>query len=92
MATDGFKPLGMVIRELRTERGITGNVLAQEAGLSPAYLSDIELSKRLPPPETIHHIAVALNIGPQSLLWRWFCHHVGKRMAREAAAYAGYED
>ena len=48
-----------LIRELRQNRNLTLQALAERAGLSVSYLSEIELGKKQPSLETIDRLAKA---------------------------------
>ena len=53
---------GNPVRIWRGHRGLSGKALAERAGLSPAYLSQIETGKREGTLEAMRNIALALNI------------------------------
>lgn len=59
--------LGLAIRELRKERGLTQIALASKAELSQTALSQIEKGKR-PGKNTLKKISTALSI-PESLIY-----------------------
>lgn len=59
--------LGLAIRELRKERGLTQITLASKAELSQTALSQIEKGKR-PGKNTLKKISTALSI-PESLIY-----------------------
>ncbi len=50
------------IRQLREERGLTVNGLANLAGISQSYLRDIELGNKKPTVEYLEYICEALKI------------------------------
>ncbi|MEJ2587659.1 MAG: XRE family transcriptional regulator [Deltaproteobacteria bacterium] len=54
--------IGRRIRQLRIERMLTQEALAQEAGLTKGYLSKIENSKNSPPVSTLLSLAKALGV------------------------------
>ena len=54
--------LGLKVRNLRSRRGETLRTLADRAGLSVSYLSEIEKGKKYPKPETLMRLAQALEI------------------------------
>lgn len=54
--------IGKRITELRKERNITTNKLANKAGISQSYLRDIELGKKNPTVEMLSYVCYALNI------------------------------
>ena len=55
---DGGNP----VRIWRGHRGLSGRALAQAAGISPSYLSQIETGKREGPLNVMKRLAEALNI------------------------------
>jgi transcriptional regulator with XRE-family HTH domain len=58
----GMKSLGERIKELRDAADLSLRDLGKQAGgLSPVFLSDIELGRRFPSEEALTHIARALN-------------------------------
>ena len=61
---DGISP----IRAWRKYRHIKMNELAQKAGISPAYLSQIENGKRNPTIDTLKAIARELNLEVEILI------------------------
>jgi transcriptional regulator with XRE-family HTH domain len=56
-----MKSLGERIRELRDEKDLSLRELCKKAGISPAFLSDIELSRRYPSAQVLRAIAKALG-------------------------------
>jgi transcriptional regulator with XRE-family HTH domain len=56
------------IRDLRRDRRLTQEALAEKAGLSVGAIKQIETGKRWPRPETIEAIARALGTGQSVLL------------------------
>ena len=56
-----MKNLGERIRELRDEKDLSMRELAKRAGISSAYLSDIEFDKRHPSDDVMHRLADALD-------------------------------
>ena len=54
--------LGVKLRSLRQERGLGLKELAQKAGLSVSYLSEIEQGKKYPKPGKIVDLSVALGV------------------------------
>lgn len=54
--------LGRAIRELRTERGLSQEAVALDAGMEPSWLSHIESGRRNPAWSTVQRIAVALGV------------------------------
>lgn len=61
------KLLGLRIKELRKQRGLTQEVLAEIAGIETASLSNIEIGNRYPTPENLDSLAKALNVLPCEL-------------------------
>jgi transcriptional regulator with XRE-family HTH domain len=57
------------VRELRTERGLSQEKLAEEAGIHRTYLGGIELGLRNPSLRNIGRIAQALSV-PVSVLFQ----------------------
>jgi transcriptional regulator with XRE-family HTH domain len=70
----GELTFGQSVRVRREETGRSLRSVAQEAGISAAYLSDIELSRRQPPPAAmVRKLAKALGVDTDSLqriAWR----------------------
>ena len=54
--------IGERIKELRVEKGITVNRLANIAGISQSYLRDIELGNKQPTVEYLSYICDALDV------------------------------
>lgn len=63
-----MKTLGEVIREIRKQRGLSLRSLAREAGISAAYLSDMERRQRYPAEGVLKSIAEALGTTAQALI------------------------
>ena len=59
--TDVKSELGRVIKQLRNQRGITQQDLAEKALLHRTYVSDIERGARNPSLETLVRLAAALQ-------------------------------
>ena len=69
MARDAMHPFGSLLRKLRREREITLQELAEKVRKTPAYLSQLETSKRHPPKEDlINLLAEGLGTSPDDLL------------------------
>ena len=49
------------MRDVRTKRGVTQEALAQLAGMSEAYISNMENGMKVPSLTTIIRLAVALD-------------------------------
>ena len=56
------------IRVWRDHRGLTGRALAEQAGIAPAYLSQIETGKREGTVETLKALAAALGVMVDDLI------------------------
>src|SRR4051812_12570253 len=63
-----YEALGRAIRVLRTERGMERKDLAQAAGLSYPYVSEIETGKKRASSKALFLIAEALGVRPADLL------------------------
>ena len=61
------KKVGIRIRLIRKEKGITQEGLALEAGLNRAYVGYIERGERNPSTETIAKVAKALKVPLEEL-------------------------
>ncbi|MCA9982032.1 MAG: helix-turn-helix transcriptional regulator [Anaerolineales bacterium] len=61
---DGANP----IQVWRVYRGLTQQALAEQAGISPSYLSQLESGKRTGTAEVLQAIAAALNLTLDDLL------------------------
>jgi len=53
---------GKRLKELRAERGITQEILAETVGVEPAFIGMIEIGKRAPSFKTLQKIAECLDI------------------------------
>lgn len=62
--------VGKIIRELRTEKGITQNDLSNYLGLTPKMISFYELGERFPPYDIIIKLADYFNVSTDYLLGR----------------------
>lgn len=60
--------IGQTLRDMREARGDGLRQTAGRAGISAAYLCDIELDRRIPSPAVIVRLAAALGVVPQRLL------------------------
>ncbi|MGH2570772.1 MAG: helix-turn-helix domain-containing protein [bacterium] len=61
-------PIGKNIRVLRQMQGVTQTRLAEEVGVAPAYISQIESMIRVPSVKVTHRIAEALGTTVGTLL------------------------
>ena len=59
--------LGKRIKELRKEKGLTQEQLAETVGIEPNNLSRIEKGRNYPTPENLSKIANALNVSVDKL-------------------------
>jgi transcriptional regulator with XRE-family HTH domain len=69
------------IKELRKQKQITLQQLADLTGLTKGYLSKIERAKKAPPYSTLNKIALALNVDAASLLGSNFNQSQDKRIS-----------
>ncbi len=60
--------LAVNLRSMRTSRGITQEQLADDCGLSVAYISLLERGGRIAPLNTVERIANAIGVAPHALL------------------------
>jgi transcriptional regulator with XRE-family HTH domain len=60
--------LGSRLREARVAAGLSLRALARTAGVTPSYLSDIELGRRAPSEKTLASLAEALELAVPELL------------------------
>lgn len=58
--------IGVVVRRLRDERGLSQEVLSGLAGIARSHLSMIETGDKLPNFETLWKIANALELPPHN--------------------------
>jgi transcriptional regulator with XRE-family HTH domain len=59
--------LGAYIKELREKNDLSLRELAKRGGLSPAFLSDIELGRRYPSDEVLGKMAAQLGVTLEDL-------------------------
>jgi transcriptional regulator with XRE-family HTH domain len=59
---------GRRLRELRKERGLTQEALAEAADLSGNYVSELELGQKVPSLTILVRLAQALEVGASDLL------------------------
>ena len=57
-----------VLKQLREEKGLSQDTLADKAGLHRTYISLLESGKRIPSLDTLEKIAIAINIEPYLLV------------------------
>lgn len=84
--TTGRLLLGASLRARRTEAGLQLAELAELAGLSQAYLSDIERGNKLPSLQTLDAIAVSLDTSAAELLHGIYPWGSTQRPAQPASA------
>lgn len=60
--------LGLNIRRVRKERGLSQEALADEVGLAVTYVGQIERGQRNPTLDVIERFAKALGVKPLDLL------------------------
>jgi transcriptional regulator with XRE-family HTH domain len=60
--------LGVNVRRLRKERGLNQDVLAEQVGLAPTYVGQIERGLRNPTLDVVERLAEALGTEPLKLL------------------------
>ena len=59
-------PLGRLMRARREALGLSLRDLARESGLSPAWVSNIELGRRGVPEATVYLLLDTLHVSPES--------------------------
>lgn len=59
---------GINVRRVRLEKGMTLEVLAEEAGLAYSYVGEIERGRRNPTLDVVERIAAVLKTEPLELL------------------------
>jgi transcriptional regulator with XRE-family HTH domain len=62
------KRLGMTIKRLREQKGLTQEALADKAGIHRVYLAQIEAATKTPSIATLEKIAKALKVKTAELL------------------------
>lgn len=58
----------LMIREIRDAQGLTGEELAERAGISRSYLTEIEKGTKTPNTRRLESIAKALGVWPEDLM------------------------
>jgi transcriptional regulator with XRE-family HTH domain len=79
---DAVKNLGVRIREIRKERGMTQRVLACRMNVPRTYISKVEMSRVVPALPTLERIAAGLDVSVTDLL-------CDERACRRADVIAG---
>ena len=59
---------GTILRELRTNKELTQQQLADYAGIDRAYISELERGILMPSIETVFKIADVLKVKPQQII------------------------
>ncbi len=59
---------GLKIKQLRQDKGVSASLVAEQAGLSPSYLNEIEKGKKYPKSEKIFALAKALDTDYDTLV------------------------
>ncbi len=62
---------GRIIKNLREERGISQEILADRADLNRSYVGEVERGTAMPSLSTITKLARALNLSAADLLARY---------------------
>lgn len=60
--------LGLKLKALRQQRGLTLQDVASQAGLSISYLSEIEKGKKFPKPDKLIELATVLSVSYEELI------------------------
>ena len=68
MKSDLRPVFGKVLKELRTNKGLTQQRLGDYAGIDRAYISELERGKLMPSMETVFRLAVILKVKPQQII------------------------
>lgn len=64
----GIEDLARLLRQLRTEKGLSQSALAERAGLSRNFVAQIERGESLPTVATLSRLAAALGVTSSELL------------------------
>jgi transcriptional regulator with XRE-family HTH domain len=70
MSGDPVSTFGLVVKELRKERSLSQERLADEASLDRTFLSQLETGRKQPSLLTIFRLAQALQVEASDLLQR----------------------
>lgn len=63
-----MSPLGQRMRQLRRKKRLLQKELAEKAGVTQAFVSDIEVGKKSPSLRVLARLAIALDVSPHELL------------------------
>ena len=63
-----MKALGVRLATIRQQRGMTQEVLAKKARLSPGYIARLEIGMHDPSASTLLKLAKAMKVPPAKLL------------------------
>lgn len=66
-----YRKMGLLIRTIRTEKGITQEVLSGLANLSRSHVAMIENGVKNPNVETLWRVAAAMNMTLSALFMRY---------------------
>jgi len=77
---------GRRLRELRKERGLTQEALAESADLSGNYISDLELGRKVPSLTILVRLSQALEVATTDLLVDFTREAVNRMKVREHRA------
>ena len=69
-----IEQFSMVLRQLREERGLSQEQLAERADLNRSYLGEVERGRAVPSIVTVSKLAGALEIRLSSMIAR--CEHI----------------
>jgi transcriptional regulator with XRE-family HTH domain len=65
--SDPIKAFGLSVKDLRKQKGLSQELLAAEAGLDRAFLSQVETGRKQPSLLTIFRLAGALKLDVSEL-------------------------
>jgi len=60
--------LGLKVRQLRTDKGLSLSELNKKSGMSISYLNEIEKGKKYPRKDKLNQLAEALEVSPEQLI------------------------
>jgi transcriptional regulator with XRE-family HTH domain len=70
MSGEPIKAFGLVVKQIRKDRGLSQEALAEEAKLDRTFISQLETGSKQASLTTIFRLAAALQVGPSDLLRR----------------------